>query len=213
MPVRPIPVRPSRVRYRPVQYCSGAPEPAAGRVVPGRAVGWIGENSGVTSPGQPPVQHRIAAELGVRDGQVGAAVDLLDGGATVPFIARYRKEATGGLDDAQLRTLENRLRYLRELEERRGVILESIRSQGKLDEATEAQILAADSKARLEDIYLPFKPKRRTKAQIAREAGLEPLADQLLGDPSLDPQQAAAPFVKEDLDAAAALEGARAILV
>src|ERR1700752_3796692 len=133
--------------------------------------------------------------LGVREQQVEAAVDLLDGGATVPFIARYRKEATGTLDDAQLRTLEERLRYLREMEERRAAILESIRSQGKLDEALEAQINAADSKARLEDIYLPFKPKRRTKAMIAREAGLEPLADGLLADPGVDPQGAAAVFV------------------
>ena len=119
---------------------------------------------------------------------MAAAVDLLDGGATVPFIARYRKEVTGTLDDTQLRTLEERLRYLRELDERRAAILEAIRAQGKLDDALEAQILAADSKARLEDIYLPFKPKRRTKAQIAREAGLEPLADALLADPELDPQ-------------------------
>src|SRR4051812_33120968 len=123
------------------------------------------------------INQRIADELGVREGQVSAAVDLLDGGATVPFVARYRKEATGTLDDAQLRTLDDRLRYLRELEERRAAVLDSIRSQGKLDDALEAQILAADSKARLEDIYLPFKPKRRTKAQIAREAGLEPLAE------------------------------------
>ncbi|HEY7430636.1 MAG TPA: Tex family protein [Streptosporangiaceae bacterium] len=169
----------------------------------------------MTSPGQPSVQHRIASELGVRDGQVGAAVELLDGGATVPFIARYRKEATGGLDDAQLRTLEDRLRYLRELAERRAVILESVRSQGKLDEATEQLILAADSKARLEDIYLPFKPKRRTKAQIAREAGLEPLAGELLANPRLDPRQAASGYVNPDRgvpDAAAALVGARAIL-
>jgi protein Tex len=161
------------------------------------------------------VNRRIADELGVREGQVAAAVDLLDGGATVPFVARYRKEATGALDDAQLRTLEERLRYLRELEERRAAVLESIRSQGKLDEALEAQLLAADSKARLEDIYLPFKPKRRTKAQIAREAGLEPLADLLLTD-SPDPVAAAAPFVDPDkgvADAAAALDGARAILV
>src|ERR1700739_91330 len=121
-----------------------------------------------------PVQHRIAGELAVREGQGAAAVELLDGGATVPFIARYRKEVTEGLDDAQLRTLEERLRYLREMEERREAILESIRGQGKLDAALEAQILAADSKSRLEDIYLPFKPKRRTKAMIAREAGLEP---------------------------------------
>ncbi|GGM33143.1 RNA-binding transcriptional accessory protein [Dactylosporangium sucinum] len=145
-----------------------------------------------------------------------AAVELLDGGATVPFIARYRKEATEMLDDAQLRTLEERLRYLREMEERRAAILESIRSQGKLDEALEAQIMAADSKARLEDIYLPYKPKRRTKAMIAREAGLEPLADGLLADPSVDPQAAAAVFVDPEKgvnDAAAALDGARAILV
>ncbi|KAB8181638.1 Tex family protein [Microbispora catharanthi] len=160
------------------------------------------------------IQQRIAEELGVRESQVTAAVDLLDGGATVPFIARYRKEATGALDDAQLRTLEERLRYLRELEERRAAILDSIRSQGKLDEALEARIMEADSKARLEDIYLPFKPKRRTKAQIARELGLEPLADALLADPSLDPQATAEAYVREGVaDAAAALEGARAILV
>ena len=126
------------------------------------------------------VLQRIAAELGVRDGQVAAAVELLDGGATVPFIARYRKEATGTLDDAQLRTLEERLRYLRELEERRAAILTSINEQGKLTDELEAQIKAADTKARLEDLYLPYKPKRRTKAQIARENGLEPLADLLL---------------------------------
>jgi uncharacterized protein len=162
------------------------------------------------------IHQRIAEELGVREGQVVAAVELLDGGATVPFIARYRKEITGTLDDAQLRTLEERLRYLRELEERRAAILESIRSQGKLDDALEAQINTADSKARLEDIYLPYKPKRRTKAQIAREAGLEPLADGLLSDPTVDPQAAAAAFVDADkgvADVAAALDGARAILV
>ncbi|MCL2552275.1 MAG: RNA-binding transcriptional accessory protein [Actinomycetia bacterium] len=161
------------------------------------------------------VEVRIAEELGVREGQVRAAVDLLDGGATVPFIARYRKEATGTLDDEQLRTLEERLRYLRELDERRAAVLESIESQGKLDDALRAQIMAADSKARLEDIYLPYKPKRRTKAQIAREAGLEPLADALLADPGLDPQAAAAQYVdagKGVEDAAAALDGARAIL-
>jgi uncharacterized protein len=172
----------------------------------------------VTAPSQAPDQSvtvTIAGELGVRPGQVAAAVELLDGGATVPFIARYRKEATGTLDDAQLRTLEERLRYLRELAERRSAILESIRSQGKLDEALEAQIMAADSKARLEDIYLPYKPKRRTKAQIAREAGLEPLADELLAAPGTDPQQAAAAYVDEAKgvpDVAAALTGARAIL-
>ena len=162
------------------------------------------------------VSQRIAEELGVRERQVVAAVELLDSGATVPFIARYRKEVTGALDDAQLRTLEERLRYLREMEERRAAILESIRSQGKLDEALEAQIMAADSKARLEDIYLPYKPKRRTKAQIAREAGLEPLADRLLADPTVEPTAAAAAFVNPEqgvADAAAALDGARAILV
>ncbi|WP_283138939.1 Tex family protein [Rhizohabitans arisaemae] len=162
------------------------------------------------------IHRRIADELGVREHQVDAAVELLDGGATVPFIARYRKEVTGTLDDAQLRTLEERLRYLRELEERRAAILESIRSQGKLDDALEARIMEADSKARLEDIYLPYKPKRRTKAQIAREAGLEPLADGLLADPSVDPLAAAAAFVDPDkgvADAGAALDGARAILV
>jgi uncharacterized protein len=159
------------------------------------------------------VHQKIAEELGVRERQVQVAVELLDGGATVPFIARYRKEATGALDDAQLRTLEERLRYLRELEERRTAILESIESQGKLDDALRARIMEADTKARLEDIYLPYKPRRRTKAQIAREAGLEPLADALLADPSLDPQAAAEPYVTEEMDAAAALDGARAILV
>ncbi|KIQ63853.1 transcription accessory protein [Kitasatospora griseola] len=161
-----------------------------------------------------PVERKIAEELGVRENQVQAAVGLLDGGATVPFIARYRKEATGALDDTQLRTLEERLRYLRELEERRTAVLESIDSQGKLDDTLRAQILAADSKARLEDIYLPYKPKRRTKAQIAREAGLEPLADTLLADPAQDPAALAAGYANEQVaDAAAALEGARAILV
>ncbi|SEG96670.1 uncharacterized protein SAMN02982929_06516 [Saccharopolyspora kobensis] len=162
------------------------------------------------------VHQKIAEELGVRERQVQSAVELLDGGSTVPFIARYRKEATGALDDAQLRTLEERLRYLRELEERRSTVLESISSQGKLTDELAAQINAADSKARLEDIYLPYKPKRRTKAQIAIEAGLEPLADQLLSDPSNDPQQTAAGFVDADkgvADAQAALDGARSILV
>lgn len=161
------------------------------------------------------IEGRIAEELGVRERQVKAAVELLDGGSTVPFIARYRKEATEMLDDAQLRTLEERLRYLRELEDRRSAILDSVREQGKLDAELEARINAADTKARLEDIYLPFKPKRRTKAQIAREAGLEPLAEGLLADPSVEPAAAAAAFVdagKGVADPAAALEGARAIL-
>ncbi len=162
------------------------------------------------------INQKIAEELGVREQQVAATVELLNGGATVPFVARYRKEITGGLDDAQLRTLEERLTYLRELEERRKVILESIRDQGKLDAALEASILAADNKGRLEDIYLPFKPKRRTKAEIAREAGLEPLSDLLLSEPQNDPKKVAEGFVNPDkqvADAAAALDGARAILV
>jgi uncharacterized protein len=162
------------------------------------------------------IHRQIAQELGVREQQVEATVTLLDGGATVPFVARYRKEITGGLDDAQLRTLEERLNYLRELEERRTAILNSVREQGKLDAALEAAILAADSKGRLEDIYLPFKPKRRTKAEIAKEAGLEPLSELLLTQPQNDPQVVAAGFVdaeKQVADVAAALDGARAILV
>ena len=162
------------------------------------------------------IAQRIAQELGVRDQQVMAAMALLDGGAAVPFIARYRKEATGALDDGQLRTLEERLGYLRELEERRSVILNSIREQGKLTDVLEGAIRAADSKGRLEDIYLPFKPKRRTKAAIAKEAGLEPLAELLLARPQNDPATAAAGFInaeKQVTDLAAALDGARAILV
>jgi uncharacterized protein len=169
----------------------------------------------VTTPLVGSIEGRIAAELGVRERQVKAAVELLDGGSTVPFIARYRKEATEMLDDAQLRTLEERLRYLRELEERRTAILDSVREQGKLTEELEARIRGAETKARLEDIYLPYKPKRRTKAQIAREAGLEPLAEGLLSDPSVEPAAAAAAFVDADkgvADPQAALEGARAIL-
>ncbi|MFF3638592.1 Tex family protein [Streptomyces sp. NPDC101171] len=169
----------------------------------------------MTTPLVGSIESRIAEELGVRERQVKAAVELLDGGSTVPFIARYRKEATEMLDDAQLRTLEERLRYLRELEERRTAILESVREQGKLTEELEARIRGAETKARLEDVYLPFKPKRRTKAQIAREAGLEPLAEGLLADPTVDPQAAAAAFVDADkgvADAQAALDGARAIL-
>ncbi|MEH2491539.1 Tex family protein [Bradyrhizobium sp. AZCC 2230] len=162
------------------------------------------------------INQKIAQELGVRAEQVEATVTLLDGGATVPFIARYRKEATGALDDAQLRTLEERLGYLRELEDRRKAILESVREQGKLDAALEASILAADSKARLEDIYLPFKPKRRTKAEIAKEAGLEPLANQLIAESGNDPKVVAEGFVNAEkgvADVVAALDGARAILV
>jgi len=161
------------------------------------------------------IARRIAQELGVRPEQVSAAVALVDEGSTIPFIARYRKEATGGLDDAQLRDLDERLAYLRDLEKRRAAILESINEQGKLDDALRARLLEAETKARLEDLYLPFKPRRRTKAQIAREAGLEPLADALWGDPSQDPQMRAAAYVDEArgvADAKAALEGARAII-
>ena len=162
------------------------------------------------------INQRIAEELSVQEWQVAAAVELIDGGSTVPFIARYRKEVTGTLDDAQLRTLDERLRYLRELEERRKAVIDSIKEQGKLDDALLAQINAADTKARLEDIYLPFKPKRRTKAQIAREAGLEPLATGLLGNPALDPRVEAEKFIDKEKGIEtieAALEGARSILV
>jgi protein Tex len=162
-----------------------------------------------------PINRRIAEELGVREQQITATISLLDGGATVPFVARYRKEATGGLDDAQLRTLEERLRYLRELDERRAAILENISQQGKLDPALKHEIEAADSKARLEDLYLPFRPKRRTKAQIAREAGLEPLAEALLSRPDQSPEQVARRYVEPSKgisDSTAALEGATAIL-
>ncbi|MGB2921448.1 MAG: Tex-like N-terminal domain-containing protein, partial [Mycobacterium sp.] len=160
------------------------------------------------------VTARLAAELAVGERQVAAAVRLLDEGSTVPFIARYRKEVTGSLDDGQLRALEERLGYLRELDDRRTAVLASIREQGKLTEALEAALYAADTKARVEDIYLPYKPKRRTKAQIAREAGLEPLADRLLADQSSVPEDVAAGFVGGTVaDAAAALEGARHIIV
>ncbi|BBX23098.1 RNA-binding transcriptional accessory protein [Mycolicibacter terrae] len=161
-----------------------------------------------------PVNARLAQELAVAERQVAAAVALLDEGATVPFIARYRKEVTGSLDDGQLRSLEERLRYLRELDDRRAAVLASIQEQGKLTDQLRNALLGAETKARVEDIYLPYKPKRRTKAQIAREAGLEPLADRLLADPTPDPQRIAAEFTGESVtDAAAALEGARAILV
>jgi protein Tex len=162
------------------------------------------------------IGQRIANELNVQEWQVKAAVELLDSGSTVPFIARYRKEVTGTLDDAQLRTLDERLRYLRELEDRRKTILDSIREQGKLTDELALQINTADTKARLEDLYLPYKPKRRTKAQIAKEAGLEPLADLLLSDPARQPKEAAAAFVNAEKEVAtpeAALEGARSILV
>ncbi|MDN3556144.1 Tex family protein [Halomonas maura] len=169
---------------------------------------------------QAKIIDRLAEELGVRAPQVAATVELLDGGATVPFIARYRKEVTGGLDDTQLRTLHERLGYLRELEERREAVLASIDEQGKLTPELTASIGAADTKQRLEDLYLPFKKKRRTKAQIAREAGLEPLAEALLADPSLDPETEAPEYFRAaegDVpaieDAKAALDGAKQILM
>ncbi len=164
----------------------------------------------------PPIEQRIAQELNAKEAQIIAAITLLDEGSTVPFIARYRKEITGGLDDTQLRTLEERLGYLRELEERRLAVVKSITEQGKMTEGLKASILEADTKTRLEDLYLPYKPKRRTKAQIAREAGLEPLAEALFNDPTLDPEAEAAKFLNPDAeikDAAAALDGARQILM
>ena len=166
------------------------------------------------SPAVKSVNARLADELAVREAQVAATVRLLDEGATVPFIARYRKEVTGSLDDGQLRTLEERLGYLRELDARRTAVLASIEEQGKLTDELRSALLTADTKSRVEDIYLPFKPKRRTKAQIAREAGLEPLADRLLADPTLVPEAAAAEFLGDDVaEAAAALDGARHIII
>ena len=171
----------------------------------------------------PRIQHRsldkillqIAAELSVRPAQVKAAVELLDGGATVPFIARYRKEATDGLDDTQLRDLEARLAYLRELEDRRAAVIKSVEEQGKLTPALRAAFEAAPTKQELEDLYLPFKQKRRTKGMIAREAGLEPLADKLFADPSLEPLAEAAAFINAEggfADAHAVLDGVRDLL-
>ncbi|QFS98001.1 hypothetical protein FIV06_11310 [Labrenzia sp. THAF191b] len=162
------------------------------------------------------IAQRIADEIGCKAGQVNSAVQMLDEGSTVPFIARYRKEATGGLDDTQLRKLKERLIYLREMEDRRVAITKSIEEQGKLTDDLVASIQASDTKSQLEDIYLPFKKKRRTKAQIAREAGLEPLADTLLDDPTRDPEAEAAAYVDEGkgvADTKAALDGARQILM
>jgi uncharacterized protein len=163
-----------------------------------------------------PIEHRIATELGVRPAQVIAAIALLDEGATVPFIARYRKEATDGLDDTQLRHLDERLTYLRDLEDRRAAILASIEEQGKLTPELKAEISAAETKQRLEDLYLPYKQKRRTKAQIAREAGIEPLALGLLEDPNLTPDEEAEKYLNAEAgfaDAKAVLDGARQILM
>ncbi len=172
----------------------------------------------------PSIEQRLASELAARTEQVSAAIALLDEGATVPFIARYRKEVTGGLDDIQLRLLEERLRYLRELESRREAILASIEEQGKMTPQLRDAILRAEDKTHLEDLYLPYRPKRRTKAQIAVEAGLEPLADALLGDPALDPETEAAKYIRAAFttdqgenpgvpDTKAALDGARQILM
>ncbi len=166
------------------------------------------------------ISSRIAEELSAAEAQIIAAIELLDGGATVPFIARYRKEMTGGLDDIQLRALEDRLRYMRELDDRRTAIISSIEDQEKMTDSLRQDLLQADSKARLEDLYLPYKPKRRTKAQIAREAGLQPLADKLLAEPHLDPKTEAAHYLRTDVDddtkvpdVDAALDGAKQILV
>ena len=163
-----------------------------------------------------PIEQRIASELGVQPRQVSAAVQLLDEGATVPFVARYRKEVTGGLDDTQLRTLEERLGYLRELEDRRAAVIQSISEQGKLDPTLREAIENAETKQRLEDLYLPFKQKRRTKAQIAREAGIAPLADALLSDPTLVPENEAAAYINAEAgfaDTRSVLDGARQILM
>ena len=172
----------------------------------------------------PSIEQRLAQELSAKPAQVAAAVALMDEGATVPFIARYRKEATGGLDDTQLRLLEERLSYLRELEDRRKTIVASIEEQGKMTPELLKAIMLAEDKTRLEDLYLPYKPKRRSKAQIALEAGLEPLANDLLATPSLDPELEAAKYLKEAFtsdqgdnpgvaDTKTALEGARQILM
>jgi len=173
----------------------------------------------------PSIEQRLAAEIAAKPAQIAAAIALLDEGATVPFISRYRKEATGGLDDTQLRLLEERLRYLRELEERRAAIIESITEQGKMTPELLKAVSLATDKTHLEDLYLPYKPKRRTKAQIALEAGLEPLADALLANPTLNPEEEAAKYLREPftsaagdanpgvVDAKAALDGARQILM
>ena len=172
----------------------------------------------------PPIEQRLALELNAKPVQVAAAIGLLDEGATVPFIARYRKEATGGLDDTQLRLLEERLRYLRELEDRRTAIIASITEQNKMTPELLDAVMHAEDKTRLEDLYLPYKQKRRTKAQIAIEAGLMPLADSLLSNPELTPETEATKFLREAFttadgnnpgvaDAKAALDGARQILM
>jgi uncharacterized protein len=159
---------------------------------------------------------QIATEIAARPQQVEAAVALLDEGATVPFISRYRKEVTGGLDDTQLRKLQERLHYLRELEDRRTAIIKSVKEQEKLTPELEKSFLNAATKTELEDLYLPYKQKRRTKAQIAREAGIEPLAEMLYTDPNKNPQDEAVAFINAELgfaDEKAVLDGARQILI
>lgn len=196
----------NHIPQRPSAFPAGTPATTPASPVTTMSAGSTAEH----------IAAQIAGELGVKAWQVKAAVELLDGGSTVPFIARYRKEATGTLDDTQLRDLEERLRYLRELEDRRRTVLEAIAGQGKLTPELQAAVVGADTKSRLEDIYLPFKTKRRTKAQIAREAGLEPLADALLKRPELDPEREAAKYLNAEHsieDAATALAGARSILV
>ena len=160
------------------------------------------------------INQIIASELNATEQQIQSAIQLLDEGATVPFIARYRKEATWRLDDTQLRHLDERLHYLRELLERKATVLKSIEEQGKLTPELEAQIDECDNKTTLEDLYLPYKPKRRTKAQIARENGLQELADSIFRQPESNPETLAEPFIGENVpDVKAALDGARAILM
>ena len=176
--------------------------------------GWR-DSSTPEAQAQSRIIAQLTQELGARPAQIAAAVELLDSGATVPFIARYRKEVTGGLDDTVLRNLEVRLEYLRDMETRRASILASIAEQGKLTPELAAELQAADTKQRLEDLYTPYKVKRRTRAMIAREAGLEPLAERLLNDTSADPQTLAGEYVNADkgvADLKAALDGARDIL-
>ena len=225
--VTPLPQRPSASTPTSAPVSGNAGRPAAkpatqpatnsaaqpARKTAGTAASHAANSGGRTSS---KIEAQIAGELGVQAWQVKAAIELLDAGSTVPFIARYRKEATGTLDDTQLRELEERLRYLRELEDRRRTVLEAIAAQGQLTAELQAAVVGADTKSRLEDIYLPFKTKRRTRAQIAREAGLEPLAEALLKRPELDPEREAAKYLNAAHsigDTAAALAGARAILV
>jgi len=209
----PVPGNAGRPALQPATQpvTNSAAQPA--RKTAGTAASNAANSSGGTAS---KIEAQIAGELGVQAWQVKAAIELLDAGSTVPFIARYRKEATGTLDDTQLRELEERLRYLRELEDRRRTVLEAIAAQGQLTAELQAAVVGAETKSRLEDIYLPFKTKRRTKAQIAREAGLEPLAEALLKRPELDPEREAAKYLNAAHsigDTAAALAGARAILV